>query len=47
MSIGHHGTSPPDTLFGGVKESGYGRGGGYETLDAFMIAKVISHKVTG
>ena len=46
MSINHFGTSQPDTPFGGVKESGYGREGGYETLDAFMITKFISQKIT-
>jgi succinate-semialdehyde dehydrogenase / glutarate-semialdehyde dehydrogenase len=47
MSLNHYGTSQPDTPFGGVKESGYGREGGYETLDAFMITKFISQKVSG
>lgn len=47
MSINHYGTSQPDTPFGGVKESGYGREGGYETLDGFMITKFVSHKVAG
>lgn len=45
MSINHFGSSSPDTPFGGVKESGYGREGGYETLDAFMITKFISHRI--
>jgi succinate-semialdehyde dehydrogenase/glutarate-semialdehyde dehydrogenase len=47
MSLNHYGTSQPDSPFGGVKESGYGREGGYETLDAFMITKFISQKVSG
>ncbi len=47
MSINHFGSSTPDTPFGGVKESGYGREGGYETLDAFMVTKFISHRVAG
>jgi len=46
MSLNHFGTSQADTPFGGVKESGYGREGGYETLDAFMITKFISQKIT-
>ncbi|MBP1888185.1 NAD-dependent succinate-semialdehyde dehydrogenase [Sinorhizobium mexicanum] len=46
MSLNHYGTSQADTPFGGVKESGYGREGGYETLDAFMITKFISQKVS-
>lgn len=46
MSLNHYGTSQADTPFGGVKESGYGREGGYETLDAFMITKFISQKIS-
>lgn len=46
MSLNHFGTSQADTPFGGVKESGYGREGGYETLDAFLITKFISQKIS-
>jgi succinate-semialdehyde dehydrogenase/glutarate-semialdehyde dehydrogenase len=46
MSINHFGTSQADTPFGGVKESGYGREGGFETLNGYMITKFVSHKVT-
>lgn len=46
MSLNHFGTSQADTPFGGVKESGYGREGGYETLNAFMITKFISQKIS-
>jgi succinate-semialdehyde dehydrogenase/glutarate-semialdehyde dehydrogenase len=46
MSINHYNTSQADTPFGGVKESGYGREGGYETLDAFMVTKFISHRIS-
>lgn len=45
MSINHFGTSQADTPFGGVKESGYGREGGYESLDAFMVTKFVSQKI--
>lgn len=34
--------SLPETPFGGVKESGYGREGGVEGLEAYMITKFIS-----
>lgn len=47
MSINHFGTSTPDSPFGGVKESGYGREGGYQSLDSFMITKFISQKFLG
>lgn len=46
MSLNHFGTSQADTPFGGVKESGYGREGGYETLDAFLVTKFISQKIS-
>lgn len=45
MSINHYGTSQADTPFGGVKESGYGREGGFETLSGYMMTKFVSHKV--
>jgi succinate-semialdehyde dehydrogenase / glutarate-semialdehyde dehydrogenase len=45
MSINHFGTSQADTPFGGVKESGYGREGGYESLDGYMHTKFISQKI--
>lgn len=47
MSINHFGTSTPDTPFGGVKESGYGREGGYLSLEAFTVTKFISHRFVG
>lgn len=45
MSINHLGGSLPETPFGGVKESGYGREGGDSSLDAFLVTKFVSHKV--
>lgn len=45
LSINHFGTSQADTPFGGVKQSGYGREGGSETLNGFMITKFVSHHV--
>ena len=35
--------SLPETPFGGVKSSGYGREGGTEGLDNYMVVKNISH----
>lgn len=43
MSINHLGASQPEGPFGGVKDSGYGREGGVEGLDAFLVTKYISH----
>lgn len=37
--------SLPETPFGGVKSSGYGREGGTEGLDNYMIVKNISHSM--
>jgi succinate-semialdehyde dehydrogenase/glutarate-semialdehyde dehydrogenase len=43
MAINHFGASVPETPFGGVKESGYGREGGAESLDAFTVVKHVAH----
>lgn len=37
--------SLPETPFGGVKSSGYGREGGTEGLDNYMVVKNISHSM--
>ena len=37
--------SLPETPFGGVKSSGYGRGGGPEGLENYMIVKTVSHSM--
>lgn len=44
MSINHLGGSQPDVPFGGVKDSGFGREGGMEGLEAFTVTKFISQK---
>jgi succinate-semialdehyde dehydrogenase/glutarate-semialdehyde dehydrogenase len=43
MAINHIGMSTPETPFGGVKESGYGREGGAESLDGYLVTKMVSH----
>lgn len=42
VSLNHHGLGPPETPFGGVKESGYGSEGGVEAMEAFLVTKFIS-----
>jgi succinate-semialdehyde dehydrogenase / glutarate-semialdehyde dehydrogenase len=44
LSINHCGGSVPEAPSGGVKESGYGREGGSEGLDGYLITKRVSHK---
>jgi succinate-semialdehyde dehydrogenase/glutarate-semialdehyde dehydrogenase len=41
ISINHFGSTGADTPFGGVKESGIGREGGAESLDAYTVAKTV------
>lgn len=43
LAINHLAPASPETPFGGVKDSGYGREGGAETLDAFTVVKHIAH----
>jgi succinate-semialdehyde dehydrogenase/glutarate-semialdehyde dehydrogenase len=45
LSINHFVASLAETPFGGVKDSGYGREGGVEGLDAYTTAKNISHRM--
>ncbi len=44
MSINHTGGSVVEAPSGGVKESGYGREGGHEGLDGYLITKRVSFK---
>ena len=46
LSINHFVASIPETPFGGVKDSGYGREGGSEGLACYTVTKNISHLVT-
>ncbi|WP_329352566.1 NAD-dependent succinate-semialdehyde dehydrogenase [Streptomyces sp. NBC_01261] len=47
LSINHCGGSVAEAPSGGVKESGYGREGGPEALDAYLITKRVSHLLAG
>lgn len=42
VSINHFGLGLPETPFGGIKESGYGREGGSEALEAYFVTKFVS-----
>lgn len=46
LSINTLEASLPETPFGGVKSSGYGREGGSEGLDHYMVVKNLSHSMT-
>ncbi|WP_372345223.1 NAD-dependent succinate-semialdehyde dehydrogenase [Streptomyces sp. KL116D] len=45
LSINHCGGSVHEAPSGGVKESGYGREGGPEALDAYLVTKRVSHRL--
>jgi succinate-semialdehyde dehydrogenase/glutarate-semialdehyde dehydrogenase len=44
LSINHTGGSVVEAPSGGFKESGYGREGGLEGLDGYLVTKRVSHK---
>lgn len=44
LSINHCGGSVPEAPSGGVKESGHGKEGGTEGLEAYLVTKRISHR---
>ncbi|WP_405009106.1 NAD-dependent succinate-semialdehyde dehydrogenase [Kitasatospora sp. NBC_01539] len=46
LSINHCGGSVHEAPSGGVKSSGYGREGGPEGLDAYLVTKRVSHLLT-
>lgn len=46
VSINHFHAASHDTPFGGVKDSGYGREGGAECFDGYLVSKLISHKTS-
>ena len=43
MTVNHLGLALPEVPFGEVKESGYGVEGGTEAMDAYLVAKFLSH----
>jgi succinate-semialdehyde dehydrogenase/glutarate-semialdehyde dehydrogenase len=45
LSINHCGGSVPQAPSGGVKDSGYGREGGTEGLEGYLITKRVSHRL--
>lgn len=45
LSINHTGGSVSEAPSGGVKQSGHGREGGAEALDAYLVTKRISHRL--
>ena len=45
LSINHTGGSVPQAPSGGYKESGYGREGGAEGLDGYLVTKRVSHRL--
>ena len=45
MAINHFVASSAETPFGGVKDSGFGREGGVEGLQAYIVVKNVSHLI--
>jgi succinate-semialdehyde dehydrogenase/glutarate-semialdehyde dehydrogenase len=45
LSVNHCGGSVPQAPSGGFKDSGYGREGGPEGLQGFLVTKRVSHKL--
>lgn len=43
VSINHFGGASPEIPFGGVKDSGYGREGGSQCFDGYLITRSVSH----
>jgi succinate-semialdehyde dehydrogenase/glutarate-semialdehyde dehydrogenase len=46
LSINHMGSPGADAPFGGVRDSGIGREGGAESLDAYLVSKTVLQKTT-
>jgi len=45
LSVNHCGGSVPQAPSGGVKDSGYGREGGHEGLNGYLVTKRVSHRL--
>ncbi len=43
VNINHFGMGPAEVPFGGVKDSGYGSEGGSESLDGYLVTKLVTH----
>jgi succinate-semialdehyde dehydrogenase/glutarate-semialdehyde dehydrogenase len=46
LSVNHFGGASPDIPFGGVRDSGFGREGGAECFDGYMVTKSVSHMLS-
>jgi len=44
FSINHLWTGTAEAPFGGVRDSGHGREGGAESLDGYLVTKLVSHR---
>lgn len=44
LSINHFGGPAPDMPFGGLKDSGFGREGGSESLESYTVTRMVSQK---
>ena len=44
LALNHYTASTAETPFGGVKDSGFGREGGIEGVQAFTVLKSVSHR---
>jgi succinate-semialdehyde dehydrogenase/glutarate-semialdehyde dehydrogenase len=45
LSINHFGAAAPDMPFGGLKDSGMGREGGAESLDAYTVTRMVAMRM--
>jgi succinate-semialdehyde dehydrogenase/glutarate-semialdehyde dehydrogenase len=43
LGVNHQAVAPPETPFGGIKDSGYGSEGGSEIRDSYMETRLVTH----